>query len=111
MATRTEFKPFEKIKEKVKEVRQNVQKRRSGGGTQILGGGKVVEKVRERTARISEKIQERKPGILGQRAQILGTWYPGKRLVEVLTPKVEGGVPTPTTTTEKKPTVRKVPHY
>ena len=111
MATRNEFKPFENLKNRVKEMRENIQKRRSGGKTQLIGGGKLIEKGRERVAKITEKIEARKPGILGQRTQILGTWYPGKRLVEVLTPKVEGGTPTPTTTTEKKPAGKKVPHY
>jgi len=112
-----EFKPLERLKNRAQEFRKRLEERRKGGRGQLiqgkLGGGKLIERVRERSAKFSEKVQEFKPGLLSGKAKILGEWYPGKRLVNVLTPKVEGGgttAPAPTGTTKEKKGKR-IPHY
>jgi len=83
-----------KVRERIKEVREKVKlpalRGKRGERAEIkIGKGALIERMRERATRVTETIQEVKPGIIPKIGSILSEWYPGKRLVTVVTPKTE----------------------
>jgi hypothetical protein len=89
---------FPKIRERIKEAREKVKlpalrgekAAPLGGGIRAqIGKGKLIERMRERATRVTERIEEVKPGIVPRIGEILSEWYPGKRIVTVVTPKTE----------------------
>jgi hypothetical protein len=85
---------FPKLRERLKEAREKVKlptlRGERGERAEIkIGKGALIERVRERATRATETIQEVKPGVIPKIGSILSEWYPGKRLVTVVTPKTE----------------------
>jgi hypothetical protein len=81
-----------RLRERVKEVRERLKFPRTERGErgQIrIGRGALIERMRKRATEVTERIQELKPGIVPKMGEILSQWYPGKRLVTILTPKTE----------------------
>jgi hypothetical protein len=83
-----------KVRERIKETREKLKRPgllgESGSRAQLrIGKGAVIERFRERTAKVTERVQEVKPGIIPKIGEVLSQWYPGKRLVTIVTPKTE----------------------
>jgi len=95
MAERIIEKPiFPKLRERVKEIRERIRipRLRGEAGTRgeiPVGKGALIERARKRAVEVTERLQEVKPGLIPRFGEILSEWYPGKRLVTVLTPKTE----------------------
>ena len=106
-----------KFRERVGELRKRIGERRIlGERAQIqIGKGALIERARKRLTQTTERIQELKPGIIPKMGQLLSEWYPGKRLVEVITPKTELVKPGELTMTpakeEVKPPAKTGMHY
>ena len=100
------------IRERLKEIRERIRQRvglrsERGGRAQIqVGGGALIERARERVSKAAERVGELKPGIIPKVGEILSEWYPGKRLIKVISPKTE--IITTTELTEKPPE-KKIP--
>jgi hypothetical protein len=83
-----------KVRERIKETREKLKRPgllgEAGSRTQLrVGKGALIERFRERTTKATERVQELKPGIVPRIGEVLSQWYPGKRLVTVVTPKTE----------------------
>ena len=93
-----------KLRERLKEVRERLPRLRGEKARAEIqiGKGALIEKLRERATRTTERIQEIKPGIVPKIGEILSQWYPGKRLVTVVTPKTEIVRPGEITLTEPR---------
>jgi len=58
---------------------------------QVVGGGAVIERVKQRAETVTARIKERKPEIVPK----IKEWEPGARIREILAPQTEtyyGGV-------------------
>ena len=79
----------ERLRERVEGLRRRIRGQ-AGVRSQIqLGKGALIERGREIITKTTERIQELKPGIVPKIGQVLSEWYPGKRLVQVVTPKTQ----------------------
>jgi tetrahydromethanopterin S-methyltransferase subunit G len=81
-----------KLRERLKEVREKIKlprAERAGRGRVQIGRGALIERLRKRATEVTERVQEFKPGIVPRIGEVLSAWYPGKRLVTILTPKTE----------------------
>jgi len=76
-----------KIKERIEAIRKLRPK--AERAEVRIGKGALIERVRKRAVEATEKIQEAKPGIIPKIGEVLSQWYPGKRLVTIITPKTE----------------------
>ena len=83
------------IRERLREVRERIRERigargRVGERAQIqVGKGALIERARKRASMVTERLQEIRPGIIPKMGEVLSEWYPGKRLVKVISPKTE----------------------
>ena len=85
-----------KFRERVEEIRERIKRRellrgqRSAARGQVkVGGGALIERGREVAEKVTKRVQEVKPGIVPKVGEILSEWYPGKRLMTIITPKGE----------------------
>jgi len=82
--------PVERIRSRIQEIRA---RRPVLGQTrgQIVGGGALIEKARQRVERVTARIKERKPELVPK----IREWKPGTRIKEILAPQTTsyyGGV-------------------
>ena len=78
----------ERVRARIQEIRA---RRPLLGHTrgQVIGGGALIERTRQRLDEITAKIKERKPLIIPK----IKEWKPGSRIREILTPQTYyGGV-------------------
>ena len=87
---------------------QEIRARRLLGQTrgQVIGGGALIERTRQRLDEITAKIKERKPLIIPK----IKEWKPGSRIREILAPQTYyGGVmDRPGMSVETEPEQRKI---
>jgi len=109
---------IDRVTERIREGRERIRERleafREGRGLR----GEVAplrERVKKRLSEITERIEARKPGIIPRMQTLFKDWYPGSRLVKVITPKTQIVKPGELTLTEAKEKVkrpiRKGMHY
>jgi len=76
-----------RLRERISEIRERVGLRAGGRGQIQIGKGALIERSRELVSRGIERIQELRPGIVPKVGEVLSEWYPGKRLIEIVSPK------------------------
>lgn len=88
----------EKIRERIRKLRERFPKLRGEVGGPLLGRGKIIQRASRRLDTAIERIKSRQvlPGV----REAVERWEPGKRVKEIMTPitkKVrEGAAPAPT---------------
>jgi len=96
--------PLERVRSKIQEIRA---RRPILGQTrgQVIGGGALIERTRQRIDQITARIKERKPMIIPK----IKEWKPGSRIREILAPQYYGGVmDRPGLSVETEPEQRKI---
>ena len=94
------------VVERVRSRIQEIRARRPLLGQQVIGGGALIEKTRQRLDQITARIKERKPLIVPK----IKEWKPGSRIREILAPQTYyGGVmDRPGMSVETEPEQRKI---
>jgi len=81
----------EKVRTKIQEIRARRPKllaqRQTRG--QVIGGGALIERARQRVETLTARIKERKPQLIPK----VKEWKPGERIREVLAPQTSAPAP------------------
>ena len=95
----------ERVRSRIQEIRARRPLLRQTRG-QVIGGGALIERTRQRLDEITARIKERKPLIVPK----IKEWKPGSRIREILAPQTYyGGVmDRPGMSVETEPEQRKI---
>ncbi len=96
----------ERVRSRIQEIRARRPLLGQTRGQQVIGGGALIEKTRQRLDQITARIKERKPLIVPK----IKEWKPGSRIREILAPQTYyGGVmDRPGMSVETEPEQRKI---
>jgi len=82
-----------RIRERLEELRERIRRPRAERGVERgeieVGAGRLIEVGKKRVTKVVERAKELRPGVIPKVAEIVAEWYPGKRLMRVITPKTE----------------------
>ena len=96
---------IDRVRSRIQQIRARRSLLGQTRGQQVIGGGALIERTRQRLDQITARIKERKPMIIPK----IKEWKPGSRIREILAPQYYGGVmDRPGLSVETEPEQRKI---
>jgi len=96
---------IDRVRSRIQQIRARRPLLGQTRGQQVIGGGALIERTRQRLDQITARIKERKPMIIPK----IKEWKPGSRIREILAPQYYGGVmDRPGLSVETEPEQRKI---